>query len=96
MCTAIGFKTDHFYFGRTLDYDIDFGENMAFVPRNYELNFLCENNIREHYALMGIAHISDGKPLFYDAVNEKGLAMAGLNFVGNAFYAEEIDGKHNL
>lgn len=27
-------------------------------------------------------------PLYYEAVNEKGLAMAGLNFVGNAFYQD--------
>ena len=26
-------------------------------------------------------------PLYYDAMNEKGVAMAGLNFVGNAVYA---------
>ena len=28
----------------------------------------------------------DDYPLYYDAVNEKGLGMAGLNFVGNACY----------
>ena len=27
-------------------------------------------------------------PLYYDAVNETGLGMAGLNFVGNAFYGK--------
>ena len=31
-------------------------------------------------------------PLYAEAVNEKGLAMAGLNFPGNAFY-QEPDGK---
>lgn len=96
MCTAIGFKTDHFYFGRTLDYEIDFGEKMAFTPRNYGFEFECVENMREHYAMMGMAHITDGKPLFYDATNEKGLAIAGLNFVGNAFYTEEMDDKKNL
>lgn len=31
--------------------------------------------------------------LYYEAVNEKGLGMAGLNFVGNAHYGEKADGK---
>ena len=39
-----------------------------------------------HYAMIGVAHVAEGYPLYYDAVNEKGLAMAGLNFVGNAYY----------
>ena len=35
--------------------------------------------------------------LFYDAANEKGLAMAGLNFVGNAFYRRcDIGGRDNV
>lgn len=34
-----------------------------------------------------MAHVADGYPLYYDAMNEKGLCMAGLNFVGNAAYA---------
>ena len=32
---------------------------------------------------LSLIHIS----LYYDAMNEKGVAMAGLNFVGNAVYA---------
>ena len=36
-------------------------------------------------------------PLYYDAVNEKGLGMAGLNFVGNACYAASpAKGKDNI
>ena len=33
-----------------------------------------------------MAHVAGGYPLYYDAVNEKGLGIAGLNFVGNAAY----------
>ena len=43
---------------------------------------------KEHYAIIGMAHVAGDYPLYYDAVNEKGLGMAGLNFVGNAVYAE--------
>lgn len=30
----------------------------------------------------GMAHVTGDYPLYYDAINEKGLGMAGLNFVG--------------
>ena len=49
-----------------------------------------------HYAMIGMAHIAENYPLYYDAINEKGLGMAGLNFVGNADYKEVIDGKDNI
>ena len=38
----------------------------------------------------------DSYPLYYDATNEKGLSMAGLNFLGNAFYNEIEKGRTNL
>ena len=33
-----------------------------------------------------MAHVAGNYPLYYDAINEKGLGIAGLNFVGNATY----------
>ena len=39
---------------------------------------------------IGMAFVADGYPLYYDGVNEKGLGMAGLNFVGNAAYEEAL------
>ena len=96
MCTAATYKTEDFYFGRTLDYEFSYGDEITVTPRNYPFNFrhmgLCES----HYAMIGMAHVADGYPLYYDAVNEKGLGMAGLNFVGNAVYAELSDGKENV
>lgn len=50
----------------------------------------------EHFAMIGTAHIAGGYPLYYDAVNEKGLGMAGLNFVGNAKYAKPAAGAKNV
>ena len=49
-----------------------------------------------HYAMIGMAHVAGDYPLYYDAVNEKGLAMAGLNFVGNAVYQEVEEGRENV
>ena len=46
--------------------------------------------------MIGMAHVADGYPLYYDAVNEKGVGMAGLNFVGNAVYQKVEEGRENV
>lgn len=96
MCTAATYKTSDFYFGRTLDYDFSYGDEVTVTPRNFLFRFREAKNIESHYAMIGMAHIAQDYPLYYDAVNEKGLAMAGLNFVGNAYYCEQKDGKDNI
>lgn len=96
MCTAVGFAKKDFYFGRTLDYDFSYGDQVAITPRNYCFAFRYAGAMREHYAFIGMAHMEGDYPLYYDCVNEKGLAMAGLNFVGTAVYSERTDGKYNL
>ncbi len=96
MCTALGFKTNDFYFGRTLDYEFSYGEEIVITPRNYTFNFRNNGVIKNHYALIGVAHIADNYPLYYDAVNEKGLSVAALNFVGNAHYFQKTDNKDNI
>lgn len=96
MCTAITLKTDGFYFGRTLDYERSYGESVVITPRRYPLNFGCGERVLNHYAIIGTALLTDRFPLYYDAMNEKGLCMAGLNFVGNACYGKDIAGKINV
>lgn len=97
MCTAITYKTKDLYFGRTLDYEFSYGEEITITPRNYELIFREKEVIKNHYAMIGMAHIEDNYPLYYEAINEKGLGMAGLNFVGNAKYnSKNIDKKDNI
>ena len=96
MCTAITYKTKDFYFGRTLDYDFSYGEEVVITPRNYVLPFRDMGPMKKHYAIIGIAHVENGYPLYYDGVNEKGLAMAGLNFVGNACYMDKVQGLDNV
>lgn len=95
MCTAATYQTECFYMGRTLDYEFSYGEEITIAPRSFPFDFRHENQISSHYAIIGMAHISNGYPLYYDAVNEKGLGMAGLNFVGNACYAEPSAGQRN-
>ena len=83
MCTAAAFQTKDFYFGRTLDYECSYGECVTVTPRRYPFSFRHMGRLDAHYAMIGMAHVADGYPLYYDAVNEAGLGMAGLNFVGN-------------
>ena len=96
MCTAATYRTKDFYFGRTLDYEFSYGEEITVTPRNYPFSFRHLPEKREHYAIIGMAHVEEDYPLYYDAVNEKGLGMAGLNFVGNAVYGEVREGKENV
>lgn len=88
MCTAVTYQAAEFYMGRTLDYDCSFGEEVVITPRKFSLPGA--------YAVIGMAHAAEGFPLYYDAVNEKGLGMAGLNFVGNAQYRQQEAGRCNI
>lgn len=96
MCTAVTYQTRDFYFGRTLDYEISFGETVTITPRNAPFFFRNGMALKKHFAIIGVAHIADGYPLYYDAVNEMGLCMAGLNFVGNAYYRKAGRDKNNI
>ncbi|MBD5080825.1 MAG: linear amide C-N hydrolase, partial [Ruminococcaceae bacterium] len=96
MCTAATYKTKDFYFGRTLDYEFSYGDEIVITPRNYPFDFSEKGRMNSHYAMIGMAHVADGCPLYYEAVNEKGLGMAGLNFVGNAVYFDSKEGKDNI
>lgn len=88
MCTAATYKTKDFYFGRTLDYEFSYGDQITVTPRNYPFYFRHAGVLQSHYAIIGMAHVTGDYPLYYDAINEKGLGMAGLNFVGNAAYTD--------
>ena len=96
MCTAATYKTNDFYFGRTLDYEFSYGDEVTITPRNYTFHFRKTGTLESHYAMIGMAYIAGNYPLYYDAVNEKGLGIAGLNFVGNADYKKEVNDKDNV
>ena len=96
MCTAATYKTNDFYFGRTLDYEFSYGDEVVITPRNYEFSFRRAGVMKTHYAMIGMAYVAGDYPLYYDAVNEKGLGIAGLNFVGNAVYNGEVQGADNI
>lgn len=88
MCTCITYQNKDFYFGRNLDLDCSFGEQVVVTPRKFSLEFRRAGREAHHYAMIGMASANDSFPLYAEAVNEKGLCMAGLNFPGNAYYRE--------
>ena len=88
MCTCITYDNGSFYFGRNLDLDGSFGETVTVTPRNFSLHFRKAGRMERHYAMIGMAAEQERFPLYAEAVNEKGLCMAGLNFPGNAYYQE--------
>ena len=96
MCTAATYQTRDFYMGRTLDYEFSYGEEIVITPRRFPIALRHGGVMDTHYAIIGTAHVADGFPLYYDAVNEKGLGMAGLNFVGSAQYAEVVPDRENI
>ncbi|MDE7326161.1 MAG: choloylglycine hydrolase [Lachnospiraceae bacterium] len=96
MCTAATYKTKDFYFGRTFDNERSYDEQIVVTPRNYPFYFRHMGTVKKHYAMVGIAHVEEDYPLYYDAVNEKGLGMAGLNFPGYAHYNPVVSGRENV
>lgn len=95
MCTAVTYQTKDFYFGRNLDYEFSYGDEVTITPRNYPFTFRHMNAVTNHYAMIGMAHVANNYPLYYEAVNEAGLGMAALNFVGNAFYGKVKSERDN-
>lgn len=96
MCTAITFKTKCHYFGRNLDLQYHYNETVTITPRNFPLKFRDTPEISTHFAFIGIATVDDNFPLYYDATNEFGLSMAGLNFPHLAKYQPVMQKKTNI
>ncbi len=96
MCTAIAFRPKGFYFGRTLDVNESYPCEVVVTPRNFPLPFRMAQTLQTHHAIIGMAYVADGYPLYFDAMNEKGLAVAGLNFAASAVYGERQAEKDNL
>ena len=96
MCTAATLKTKDHYFGRNLDYEFSYSETVTITPRNYPFAFRAMGKLDRHYAMIGMAFVQEGYPLYYDATNEKGLSIAGLNFPNNAKYLKKDKSKDNV
>ena len=96
MCTAVTYQTRDHYFGRNLDLECSYQESVTVTPRNFPLPFRHLPTLSTHHAMIGMAYVVDGYPLYYDATNEKGLSMAGLSFPDNAHYFPVQPGRDNV
>lgn len=90
MCTAIRFNSR--YFGRTLDFERSFGEQMVVTPRGVMPIMESKNK----YAMMGVGVVMDGAAMYFDGVNEWGLAAAALNFPGCAVYRSDSNSDRGI
>lgn len=93
MCTAIAF---HHCFGRNLDLEYTYDETVTVTPRNFPLPFRLMPRQSYHLAMIGMACVAEGFPLYYDAVNESGLFMAALNFPEYAHYSVRSDARRRI
>lgn len=96
MCTAITYKTNDHYFGRNLDLEYSYNEEVTITPRNFPLQYRQKEPNSTHLSIIGMASVYDNYPLYYDATNEAGLSMAGLNFPGNAVYQPQKNTLDNI
>ena len=96
MCTAISYKDK--FFGRNLDLEFELPfSKLIIVPKKYFIQYKASNQVLEiKYDLIGMGMVVDNYPLYYDAMNEKGLFMAGLNFEGYAKYFSTNPKKKNI
>ncbi len=96
MCTAITFQTRDHYFGRNLDLEFSYRETVTITPRGYRFSYRQTAAPATQYAMIGMATVAENYPLYYEATNETGLSMAGLNFPGNACYQNADPDMVNL
>jgi choloylglycine hydrolase len=96
MCTAVSWNGTHHYFGRNLDLEYDFREQICITPRRFPFSFRHTAPQYAHYAMIGTALISGNTPLYFEATNEAGLSMAGLNFPDNGVYHPVCQDKVNI
>lgn len=91
MCTALTLtsKDGFHFFGRNMDLDYNFNQSVLFVPRNFDWrNKVSGEASKTKYALLGMGTLVEDHPLLADGMNEKGLACAGLNFLGFAHFEQ--------
>lgn len=99
MCTGIRFSDaeGHMYFGRNLDWTCGYGQDVIITPKNFKRNYAFEGEGDVVGDIVGMAIVVNNTPLYFDAANDQGLAIAGLNFPGFAQYEDKpIEGKTNL
>ncbi len=100
MCTALTLvtKDGEHLFGRNMDIEYEFGQSVGIIPRNYEyINMSTKATEKVKYAIIGMITMIENHPMICDGLNEKGLAIAGLNFPTYCKWEDSlVEGKINL
>ena len=100
MCTALSIKTNDnkYFFGRNMDLAYFFNQSPICISRNFQYqDFVTGEMIKTNKAILGMGTIIDNHPAMADAMNEDGLACAGLNFARYAHYEPKpVPGKINI
>lgn len=96
MCTAIAYRGCANYLCRTLDLNYHYHEEVVLTPRKFPLPFRDAKTLQSHYAMIGMAMVADGYPLYYDAVNEAGIGAVALRFRELAHYSPKERGRDNI
>ncbi len=94
MCTAITLKNGDLYFGRNMDIGYAFGERVVITPKKYPITYKFLPTANEHHSMIGMAAVDSDYPLYAEAVSEKGLCVAALNFPGYAYYHDTPSDNH--
>ena len=92
MCTAICFWGKKALFGRTLDLEDSLGVKVVMTPRNFDFG----DGIISKNAIVGMGIVREGRVLHFDALNERGLWGAALNFPVCNMYRKAEKCKLNL
>ena len=77
MCTAATYTTDSFYFGRNLDYEFSYGDEVTVTPRAYPFSLRCMGDFRTKYAMIGMAYVAGEYPLYYTPSMRRAWASQG-------------------
>lgn len=111
MCTSVRFSNTkgNMFFGRNLDWEFGYGEGPVIAPRNWNRTWRFEDDAHRQLAsrlaqegtrpqaVIGIGIVAEDTPLYFDCMNESGLAAGGLLFAGFAEYeAKPVEGKLNV
>ena len=102
MCTAIFDNKYGAFFGRTLDLEYTLGEEICRTEQGSRLDFMYEGEMTSRFSFVGMACRAQKEgggeyiPLYFDGMNECGLAVAALNFYGFAKYNKKRSRCRNL
>ncbi|WP_295722815.1 linear amide C-N hydrolase [uncultured Methanobrevibacter sp.] len=85
MCSTLKYN---YCIGRNFDYEVSYNEELRVIEKHtydneYKIIGMCTGIIKDY-------------PLLYDGMNERGLCVCGLAFMGNAVYNPVCDDKLNI